>query len=212
MKKKMKKKIFITLGSVPAIYIISLLVVVGFVFAFSLYTYFTPGKDNPFTFAYQQTLSISIEEPNVVDNQSVPWGNDTKKVSIKNVNENGEVEAVVRAMVVPVVYNEQDEVVPADLGDIMTAPSGNTWTLGDLTIYMADNWQENWIFQDGYFYYKQTLYPGTKTEDLIEGATLANSGNYNGQSFTIQVLADGLSVDDMAMWGLEDTSGSVAFI
>lgn len=210
MKLKSKKmKIFTKIGAVAITSIVSLLVIVSIVFAASLYTYFTSGASNKFTFAFQQVLTISINEPGV-NSQSVPWGTDTKPVSIENENQNGAVDAVARAMIVPVVYNSDGEVVTANLGDVTVSPNGDIWQLGDLTIYMVENWEDYWIFKDGYFYYKEILPPGGQTENLIEGATLSG-GDYDGQTFTIQVLADGLCADDIAEWNMAITNNSVSF-
>ena len=172
--------------------------------AYSLYSYYAKPVENLFTFSRTEILSIKIVEENV-DSGAVPWGADTKPVAIENVdnsNEYGEADAVVRAMLVPVVYDGEGNVADAESGDIMTPPQGNVWQLGHLTVYMDENWTDNWFFSGGFFYYNRVLAPGEVTPLLIKGATLSG-GDYNVNEFTIEILADGLSVGGaIEYWGI----------
>lgn len=60
------------------------------------------------------------------------------------------------------------------LTDIKVDEENNTYCMGDVTFKLADNWNENWIFNenDGYFYYKNIVSPGKTTELLLESVSI----------------------------------------
>jgi|GEM_PF-6775076 len=163
---------------------------------------------NSFTFADDSDVNVYIVDElgqKPAPDGVVLWGANTKYVALQLGADGFEVDAYVRVMLVPVVYNADGSVAAVNMGDITVPPSStaSTWQLGDLTIYLNANWSSYWNFSDDFFYYNNPLSRGQTTLNLFQGATLDNSsGNYDGKTFTIEVLADAIDVADASEWGL----------
>lgn len=170
---------------------------------------------NPIINAFAMgNIQVEIEEPDV-DPGSVPWGADTKPVQLKNPENS--VPGVVRARLMPpAVYDSQGNQIAVGMGALQ-APSGTTLVMGDFTLHFASDWQSNWFYKDGWFYYNKVLKPGETTAKLLAGVTLTDSGKaeaYKGYTVKVDVLADILQTEGDAPsteWGVTvSESGAVS--
>jgi hypothetical protein len=111
-------------------------------------------------------------------------GTDGKKVWVTNPEGPDRTSEVVRVSLVAQVESKDVTGASQFMSETWSAPvqEGSAWFLkGDvLTLYLADDWQDNWTYADGAFYYKKVLNPGETTAMLLKGVT----------------LVDGLSSDD----------------
>jgi hypothetical protein len=98
-----------------------------------------------------------------------------KKIEIKNTGSGNPVSAYVRVCIFPKYDNDTADAqvgilsgsFPATIGDTLSLDADNpSFTMGDVTFYLAKGWSNNWLYKDGYFYYKATTaYKGTTDED-----------------------------------------------
>jgi len=166
------------------------------------YAYLAEPKMNRFTFFTLELFDIKIDEELKYDDGKIKQGEGAKEVRILNPPTNTN-DVVVRALVVPVVYDKATATVAESSFDsINDGPAAATWVIGDLTIYMADQWSDHWFFNGGYFYYKKIIKPGGATEPLITGAALSNSGYYDSKELTVEIFAEGIDAENMSEWGL----------
>lgn len=161
--------------------------------------------------------AFSLGEPTVeIEEDFDGW--DHKKVSLKNQEGEDAVSGVARAMLVPVL---KDKNTGAGLGEELGPigqPTGTTIVLGDLTLHLAENWQDNWFYLDGYFYYRKVLKPGQTSEPLLEKVSLTHDTQelrrkYKDVQIEIEVMADILQADSgapMEAWGVEVNGDTVA--
>ena len=167
-------------------------------------------KTNTFTIG---TAGVEIVETTSTSSDGgISWGEDTKIVSLQNTELETNISGVVRVMLVPVLKNDEGEVLSGSLGSIEESPAGTTLELGDITLHFASNWNSNWFYQDGYFYYREVLDPGDTTEALLTGVTLTKSSTVSDLFeedttgyITIEVLADILQTEGDALdeWGVK---------
>jgi flagellar protein FliO/FliZ len=68
------------------------------------------------------------------------------------------VKSIVRAMIVPYIYDGDGKLIASDLG-AMAAPVGNQMALGDVILEFDSAWATNWFYKDGFFYYRTVLEP-----------------------------------------------------
>lgn len=174
-------------------------------------TRLTPEKTNAFSVG---DTSVEIVEPGV-DPGNVPWGANAKPVQLKSPGSADNVPGVVRAMIVPVLTEKSTgKVLSGNLG-ALGAPSGNTLVLGDITLHFAADWNTNWFYKDGYFYYRKVLSPGETTPLLLTGVTLSagvSAEEYKNISVKIDVLADILQASGTAAadeWGVTVNGSNV---
>ena len=145
------------------------------------------------------------------DPLGAPWGVDTKQICLEN---DGRVDGVVRAMVVPQVMARQG-VAMASMAQ-MSEPVQAQMVLGDITLHFAEDWQENWFYNDGYFYYRKVLKPGQETALLLCGVTLTDEEAtlaLTGKKVEIQILSDLLQARGGAAqsaWGVTVVEGEVS--
>lgn len=160
------------------------------------------------------SIRVEIQEPNV-DPDAVEWGTDTKPVQLYNPE--GSIAGVVRAKLMPpAVYDASGNAVAVETGTL-SDPSGNTLAMGEFTLHLADGWQNNWFYKEGWFYYKRVLQPGETTEKLLAGVTLtdpAKAESYKSYTVKVDVLADILQTEGNAPateWGVTvGESGTVS--
>lgn len=151
------------------------------------------------------SIQVEIQEPGV-DPGAVQWGTNTKPVKLYNPEDS--IAGVVRAKLMPpAVYDTSGNAVAVDTGTL-SAPSGNTLVMGEFTLHLADGWQNNWFYKDGWFYYNKILQPGETTTQLLAGVTLTDpdkAESYKSYTVKVDVLADILQTEGNAPtteWGV----------
>ena len=213
LKINFKNRILLLGSRVSIIALLTYCVLVFTLFAVAAATFLSAVAnpvDNQFTFNTDSELNVYISGQ--LGEKALPegvalWGANTKYVTLTLGNAPSGVQAYVRVMLVPVVYNEDGTVSAVSMGDITVGPStsgGNsTWQLGDMTVYLNPNWSSHWTFRDGFFYYDTPLSRGAVTLNIFQGFSLDNSsGIYDGKTFTIELLADAIDVSGAAEWGI----------
>jgi hypothetical protein len=122
----------------------------------------------------------------------------TKQVQIQNIANPHEVDAYIRVMLVP-VFRSGEGTLAGDMSldpngndIIVTAPSGQTATLK-----LISGWQENWVYSDGYYYYKNIVHPGANTAILLNSINVSENALWD--SFYVEVLADSIQAEGGAI-------------
>lgn len=94
--------------------------------------------------------------------------------------------------------------------------AGTVYSLGDLTLALDAAWGDSWIFNpnDGWFYYRQPVPPGTATEWLLKSVSLPrkllDAAEAAGISLRLDILADAIQTEAGALgerWGAPETLG-----
>ncbi len=81
--------------------------------------------------------------------------------------------------------------------------SGTSFTNGDVTFNLVSDWSDNWLYCNGYFYYKKAVDPGETTAQLLESVSISGT-TYNtldkyGLELEIDVLTDGIQTEGGAV-------------
>ncbi|MCD7741622.1 MAG: hypothetical protein LUI06_05415 [Ruminococcus sp.] len=81
--------------------------------------------------------------------------------------------------------------------------SGNSFKNGDVTFNLVSDWSDNWLYCNGYFYYKKAVDPGETTAQLLESVSISGT-TYNtldkyGLELEIDVLTDGIQTEGGAV-------------
>ncbi len=105
-----------------------------------------------------------------------------KRVSLQARDGDVYVPGVARAMLVPYFLNADGDYVNGNL-DQMTKPVNNVMRLGIVKLIFAENWEDNWFFKDGYFYYNRVLQPGETTAQLLERVWVTDQSSENGEKY-----------------------------
>lgn len=147
------------------------------------------GNENPVS---QKDLSWVLDENNSCYTAE-------KQVNILNVDVDGEnnTDAYIRVCMIPRwirtvwetdtsqkteidVTNVAGYTEFGNLTDVKIDEKTNTYIMGDVIFKLADNWSENWIYneKDGYFYYKNIVPPDGTTEMLLENVSISKD-TYN---------------------------------
>ncbi|NMC57694.1 MAG: hypothetical protein GYA50_10785 [Eubacteriaceae bacterium] len=196
----MKKKIAIKISL--AIVLISLLLS-GITFS-----YLTDGADEKVNAFFPGVLTAPIEENgNVTAGNTViltPSGtNVIKQVQILNTQNPHEVDCYIRVMLVPVFRTNEGTLAanvtlnPSGNNISVTAPNGES-----VTFVLANGWEHDWIYDNGYFYYKNIVHPGQETTMLLNNVTVSDEGLWD--SLCIEVLSDSIQAEGNAAanaWG-----------
>jgi len=162
---------------------------------------------NPFTFG---TTEIDIDE------DFDGW--DLKEVCLVNVAGEGRVPGVVRALLIPVLKDaDSGRTIGGDMGPLSDPTGGTELVLGDLTFELDPDWETNWFYKDGYFYYRTVLQPGETTAPLLHRVRLTDDTpamreKYADITITVEVFADILQAAGGAAsqaWGITVTGTTV---
>lgn len=163
----------------------------------------SPSIVNDFTIGSAQ---VNINEPGV-DPNAVQWGGSNKKVTVSIPD--GKAEGVVRVLVVPVLKTLTGEIIGQSMLGSLSEPVSNKIVMGDITLNFDPNWQNEWLYMDGYFYYRRVLQPGETAQHLLTGVTLTNPtpaklADYQNIRVEIEVTADVIQAIGGApsVWGL----------
>ena len=132
------------------------------------------GKENPF--APMTITDIQIEEPSGTD--YVMDENDTvttKQVMVDNPDGESKKPVFIRVKIVPSVKNAQ-----------------GAFTDGQVEIdQSATQINEDWVYEDGYYYYKKVVMPGQRTTELFKESTVKLICDLQeGQTVDLAVIAD----------------------
>lgn len=158
--------------------------------------------------------SVTIIEENVdPTNPPIPWDPDSKHVQLQLGAGDDIVPSLVRAIIVPIVRDDATGNITEGHFGPLTEPVGNQVEMMDIIYHFNSNWSSNWLYKDGYFYYKKVLNANEITELLLEGVTLsgsADSAYYADKQVYIEVYADAIQSQAADDWGLKvDNSGNV---
>lgn len=119
---------------------------------------------------------------------------DNKVIQVENVQRDHAAAAYVRVRLVPVMRWDDD------------TGTGDPVTLS----FSADS--QYWVNGgDGFYYYKQILQPGEKTQPLVSGSISVPGGIPDGKKLEIQVLADSIQTvanAEQSAWGRAFASGA----
>lgn len=89
--------------------------------------------------------------------------------------------------------------------------TNNTYTMGDVTFILADDWNTNWIFnpKDGYFYYKKKVAPNETTSVLLSSVSVPSSVIKFDTNVTLQIdiLTDAVQTEGNAFYTLYPDCG-----
>lgn len=190
MKKISKKK------QLTIVILIAIVIVISAVFAA---VYSNKSVKNNFVPA-QVSVSV-IENGNVVGTENeLPFGNGKaeKRVQIKNSGTgSNSADEYVRVCIFPKFVNNSDEdieiFIPYTIPETIT---DTVFTIGDVTFTLDNNWTDNWLYIDGYFYYKGSLSPGDTTPNLLVSVSMdtdkLNSYRDMGALLRVSILADAI--------------------
>ena len=133
-----------------------------------------------------------------------PTGNMAAKlVQVKNMPNSREINAYIRVMLVPIFRSSSGTFG----GNMSLNPSGNTITIvspngGTVTLNLISGWGNNWIYSNGYYYYKKIVHPNELTTALLENVTVSDSALWN--TFQLELLSDAIQAESGAAtsaWG-----------
>jgi len=145
-------------------------------------------------------------------------GWDVKEVRLTASSGADAVPGVARAMMVPYILDAGGSYLNVDLGAVSATITGNTIVLGDITLVLASDWSTNWLYKDGYFYYRQVLQPGQTTALLLTKVSLTSDTpamhtKYAGTDVKVEVMASILQAAGGAPaseWGVTVTGNTVS--
>ncbi len=176
--------------------LIALVIIMSVVFAA---VYSNKSVKNNFTPA---NTNVSVIENDVevssANKLSLENGYADKKVQIKNSGTGvNSADEYVRVCIFPKFVNSSDEdieiFIPYTIPEVITDTS---FTIGDVTFTLDDDWEENWVYIDGYFYYKDILSPGDTTPNLLASVSIntdkLNSYRDMGALLRVSILADAI--------------------
>ena len=142
-------------------------------------------------------------------------GRDTKVVKVKSDDDDNRVEEAVRVMFVPELESKQTE--GANIASTEYWGKGVQGNSTDgyyvetdvLKLWLADDWADNWSYDNGAFYYKKVLKGNTTTPELLKGVTLQDSANKSDYaSIKVRVVAEALQIepeDALNAWNIQIT-------
>jgi hypothetical protein len=176
---------------------------------------------------YENTLTWSKE----TDGEETTGYTAVKQVQVTNLNQDdaNNAAAYVRVCILPrwVTTMEGTDKIQVDvqcsavgLSEIgalnsakvctaLSVTNAHTYTLGDVTFTLDENWKEHWFFNsaDGYFYYKTPLEPGESTAVLLKKVSISNdtyiklldSKGTQVISLVVDVLSDSIQTEGGAV-------------
>jgi len=130
-----------------------------------------------------------------------------KEVQVLNVNNPHEVDAYIRVMLVPTFRTSEGSLA----GNVNLTPDNNKITVGapnggTVTLTLDSDWEDHWIFHNGYFYHRSIVHPGHTTEVLLDSVGVSDTGLWD--TFQLEVLSDAVQAESGAAenaWGVTIT-------
>jgi len=145
------------------------------------------------------TVEIQVNEYDFED--IVDWNpGDTTDKDVSVIS-NGSKQTYVRVMLTPVWYDGENE------ADGVNAEN--------VELILAEDWGDNWVESEGWYYYKEILEKDDETELLLDAVYLKgeDTGNeYQGLTLRIEVEADAVQASNGAFkdaWGLDELPDGV---
>jgi hypothetical protein len=91
--------------------------------------------------------------------------------------------------------------------DISLSPSGNNIYISapnveSVTLQLANGWDHDWIYDNGYFYYKNIVHPGQNTTALLNEVLVSDIELWD--SLCLEVISDAVQAEGNAVnyaWG-----------
>lgn len=163
----------------------------------------TNKKQNVFTDANPSTdiVENSSETPDSSNVIPTDGNGAEKQVSIKNT---GDIPLYIRVMLIPGWKTENGTAQAGNLAfGSHVVMEENRMIMGDLTLELAVDWDDNWIYdaETRYFYYKSSVAPGETTSLLLEKVLLpedkATQADWN--SLQVEVLTDTIQSEGGAL-------------
>ena len=143
------------------------------------------------------TVKVEIEEHGFEDLENwIPGRSAEKKISVKS---SGSKATYVRISLTPVWGARKGKVFTADPG----LPVDN------IQYNYDSSYESNWVYHDGWHYYKSILLKGAETEPLLQSVTLKSpmSDDYKGKVLRIAVKAEAVQASHEVYkeaWGLQN--------
>lgn len=161
-------------------------------------------KYNIFT---SQDIAVSIVENDVVmetNTAEVPLGETTKRIglSIPSMKSDAIVRVTFTPQVVSADSTESTLIYEFFNGGAMQKPVNNQVVFDDITLHFTANWETDWIYKDGFFYYRHILEAGSRTPNLLSGVTTADT---TGKTIELVVSAEGMQAhpdEALQEWGV----------
>ena len=174
------------------------------------------------TFALLTTRTGSLVNPLAIGNTGITVdetfnGWNAKQVRLSIPTGPTYVNSIVRAMIVPYIYDGDGKLIASDLG-AMAAPVSNQMTLGDVILEFDSTWAANWFYKDGFFYHKAVLKPVSgqnQTAPLLSKVSLTTGAltKYGTDAqVKVEVIADALQAEGQSWleWGVTVSGSTVS--
>lgn len=163
----------------------------------------TNTKQNVFTDANPSTdiVENSSETPDSSNVIPTDGNGAEKQVSIKNT---GDIPLYIRVMLIPgwKMENGTAQAGGMEFGTEVVF-EGNRMIMGDLTMELAADWEDNWLYdaQSRYFYYKSSVAPGDATALLLEKVLLPEdkATQEDWDNLQVEVLTDTIQSEGGAL-------------
>ena len=147
---------------------------------------------------------VENSDPTPDSSNTIPYDEDgaVKQVEIKNT---GDVDTYVRVMLIPGWKANGTAAAAGELA-FGTAPyqtDGQKLQMGDVTLLLADDWADRWLYDEatGYFYCKTRVSPGTTTGLLLERVTIAEGKATEAawDNLEVQVISESIQAEGGAL-------------
>lgn len=170
--------------------------------------YLTNGTNTKVNLFYPGVLTAPIFENGGLapDNTNILQTDGTvaeKQVQITNVSNPHEADCYIRVMLMPAFRTSAGTLA----GDVCLEPDSSkvTVTSSDgevVTLHLASGWQNDWIYDNGYYYYKNIVHPSQSTTVLLDNVTVSDEELWD--TFCLEVLSDAVQAENGAAnsaWG-----------
>lgn len=144
-------------------------------------------------FASRDLQIVIVENGVPVDagQKTVSFGEANKRVALEIPS--GRSDAAVRLTFAPQIAaqdsTEDDPTYYFFNGGTLSEPVNDQVVMGDITLHMTPGWKLDWIYQEGFFYYRHFLKAGERTPDLLQGVTKVTQGE---GTVEVVISAEGL--------------------
>ena len=180
------------------------LCVCGVGMTYALLKHVTDEKVNEFAPGTVSQDIVENSDPTPDSSNTIPYDEDgaVKQVEIKNT---GDVDTYVRVMLIPGWKANGTAAAAGELA-FGTAPyqtDGQKLQMGDVTLLLADDWADRWLYDEatGYFYCKTRVSPGTTTGLLLERVTIAEGKATEAawDNLEVQVISESIPAEGGAL-------------